>query len=267
MLNMTSEESIKISVITVVYNDVQHIEETINSVINQTYDNVEYIVIDGGSTDGTVDVIKKYEDNINYWVSEPDKGIYDAMNKGILKSTGDILNLMNCGDFYFNNDILQVVAKEFLANYNLSFVLGRGKFIHDDGCDFLINNKLLLTDLKAGRLRTICHQAFFYKKKLHDYLGLYDMKYKLAADGKFMYSVYHSNKFTGKLVDDILVVRRKFGAGSSPETILEHKQFYDEIFGKSITNELLILKYYLKKNKIGMSLYNIYENIKYIIIK
>lgn len=256
-----------VSIVTPSYNQSFFLEETILSVLGQENVSIEYIIIDGGSTDGTVDVIKKYKKYIDYWVSEPDKGIYDAMNKGILKSTGDILNLINCGDFYFSNDILQTVVKEFSKNNSISFVLGRGKFIHDDGRDFLINKKLLVTDLKAERLRTICHQAFFYKKDLHSSFGLYDLKYKLAADGDFMYHVYYSQKFSGQLVDRILVVRRKVGAGSSPETILEHKQFYDEIFGKSIINELLIFKYYLKKNKLGQKLYFCYEKIKYLVIR
>ena len=85
----------KISVVTVSYNAVETIEETILSIINQTYDKVEYIIIDGGSTDGTVDIIKKYADHLAYWVSEPDKGIYDAMNKGIDVATGDYINFMN----------------------------------------------------------------------------------------------------------------------------------------------------------------------------
>ena len=92
------KNNILISVVTVSYNAVATIEQTLLSVINQTYPNIEYIIIDGGSTDGTVDIIKKYADEIVYWISEPDKGIYDAMNKGIKKANGEWINFINAGD-------------------------------------------------------------------------------------------------------------------------------------------------------------------------
>lgn len=96
----------KISVITVCFNAESTIEETILSVVNQSYTNIEYIIIDGGSTDGTLDVIKRYEKYIDFFVSEPDKGIYDAMNKGVLAATGDWINILNSGDVYADNNSL-----------------------------------------------------------------------------------------------------------------------------------------------------------------
>ena len=105
--------NMKLSIITVSLNNKDTIEQTIRSVLSQTYNNVEYIVIDGGSTDGTVDIIKKYEDKISYWVSESDKGIYDAMNKGIRKATGDIVGILNADDFYVDENVLEKVVKCF----------------------------------------------------------------------------------------------------------------------------------------------------------
>ena len=92
-----------ISIITVIYNDGKKLEETILSILSQTYDNLEFIIIDGSSTDETIDIIKKYEDKIDYWISEKDSGIFDAMNKGILAAKGDYINFMNAGDFFITN--------------------------------------------------------------------------------------------------------------------------------------------------------------------
>ena len=89
-----------ISIVTVVLNDAKHLEQAIKSVLGQTYDNIEYLIIDGGSTDGTLDIIRKHEKAIDYWVSEPDSGIYDAMNKGVSLATGDLIALLNSDDWY-----------------------------------------------------------------------------------------------------------------------------------------------------------------------
>lgn len=102
----------KISVITVCYNAVSSLEKTILSVLNQTYSNIEYIIIDGGSTDGSVDIIKKYIDRLAYWVSEPDNGVYDAMNKGVCAASGDWVNFMNAGDSFYCNETISTLFAE-----------------------------------------------------------------------------------------------------------------------------------------------------------
>lgn len=120
-----------ISVVTVSYNAVTTIEKTILSVINQNYSNIEYIVIDGGSIDGTVDIIKKYADKITYWVSEPDKGIYDAMNKGIIVATGEWINFMNTGDTFYNENVFSEIFE--LNSYTEDVI---------SGCAQLANHKI-----------------------------------------------------------------------------------------------------------------------------
>ncbi len=121
----------KVSIITVVYNGIAHLEQTIQSVLNQTYDNVEYIIIDGGSTDGTVELIKKYEESIAYWVSESDGGIYDAMNKGISNATGEIVGLINADDWYETGTIEKVV--ETFQNSEVDVVHGSMEIISKMG--------------------------------------------------------------------------------------------------------------------------------------
>lgn len=111
----------KISVVTVCYNAADEIETTIKSVINQSYPNIEYLIIDGGSTDGTVDIIKKFSDKIAFWVSEKDKGIYDAMNKGIKIASGDFINFMNAGDYFYSDTTVEEAVKRFPNHTDVIF--------------------------------------------------------------------------------------------------------------------------------------------------
>jgi glycosyltransferase involved in cell wall biosynthesis len=156
-----------ITVITVVFNCVGSIEETILSVVSQSYENVEYVLIDGGSTDGTVEVIKKYERCIDYWVSEPDKGIYDAMNKGINLSNGEWLNFMNAKDVFAERETIQNLAAKYLC--------GSAKFVYSD---VLLRNG----PIRFGEVRRhVCdhnsliihHQGSVYRKSLHNHYGPY----------------------------------------------------------------------------------------------
>lgn len=177
-----------ISVVTVSYNAVSTIEQTILSVINQTYPHIEYIIIDGGSTDGTVDIIKKYADKIAYWVSEPDKGIYDAMNKGIKVATGEWINFMNSGDCLYRNDTIEKILNKSSTTNNVSIIYGKTMKIFEKYCT--IELPPMLSKIKS-RL-PFCHQSSFIKLELQQ-MHPYNTNYKLVADDEFFYSMYMNN--------------------------------------------------------------------------
>ena len=173
-----------ISVITVSYNAVSTIEQTILSVLNQSYTNIEYIIIDGGSTDGTVDIIKKYADKIAYWVSEPDQGIYDAMNKGIDRASGEWINFMNSGDSFFSLNTIADVFND-VKSKDVAVIYGDrvsvytfGKYYHKtDSLDSFEKNF------------PIFHQSIFADTTLLKKYK-FDLKYKICADYNQFFILY-----------------------------------------------------------------------------
>jgi hypothetical protein len=165
-VNSSPEVKPLITLVTVVFNGEKFLEETILSVINQTYDNIEYIIIDGGSTDGTIDIIKKYEHAIDYWVSEKDKGIYDAMNKGIDLATGEWINFMNAGDKLLDLNQAKVFSKSNKLRAYCFPVLNA----HSDGSKVLFKGHL-----------TNPHQGIFYMLLIFKKIGKYE-PYKLISD-------------------------------------------------------------------------------------
>jgi glycosyltransferase involved in cell wall biosynthesis len=180
-----------ISIITVVLNDKDGLEKTIKSVINQTYKNFEYIIIDGGSTDGTIDIIKKYEKHIDYWISKPDKGIYDAMNKGAKKAKGEYLYFLNADDYLIDKNTLEKVS--YLCE-DYDFVYGN-IIGYKDGKKRKFGKKIIKKKLKEGY--RICHQALFVKKRGFDKIRGFDTQYSLASDLDFIINMYQEG-FKGK---------------------------------------------------------------------
>ncbi|MBQ3658503.1 MAG: glycosyltransferase [Bacteroidales bacterium] len=166
-------QNLRISVITVCLNASKTIEQTILSIINQTYDNIEYIIIDGVSTDGTLDIIKKYESKISLCQSEPDNGIYDAMNKGLKLATGDFLIFMGADDVFYNENVIYKVASE-IDNYD---------DIYYGSVIFKGTNTIHWG--KFSRLKwasaNVCHQAVFYPKVVYKQYN-YDTSYVVCAD-------------------------------------------------------------------------------------
>ena len=166
-----------VSVVTVVYNGAEHLEETILSVVGQDYEAVEYIIVDGGSVDGTLDIIKRYESGIDYWVSEPDNGISDAFNKGIRLCTGTWIGIINADDWYESDAVGAIAgsAQGDIAYGDMQIWDGNTKRkIHES------------THSRLGRLMSIGHPSVFVRRDAYDRFGSYDASYDLAMDYEFL---------------------------------------------------------------------------------
>lgn len=170
-----------ISIITISYNNEIGIENTIQSVISQRYKNIEYIIIDGNSSDRTVDIIKKYESYISYWISENDNGISDAFNKGILKSNGDWLIFMNSGDIFYSDDVLEDVVLSGILNCNLSLIyFGKAIKNNNRNQSYIFGDTFEKSEFK--KRMTLCHQSTFFHIGYFNKYGLFDNNFKLTMD-------------------------------------------------------------------------------------
>jgi glycosyltransferase involved in cell wall biosynthesis len=169
-----------VSVVTIVRNDAEHLEKTILSIINQTYPNIEYIVVDGASTDDTVEVIKKYEDKIDLWISEPDKGTHDAINKGISQITGKWVNIMHCGDYFFDDTVFEKIFLKGEPKADIVY----GDFV---GIVNESEKALFRADQTVDRFwegMVFCHQAVFTKTEWIRRFP-FDTKYVVSSDYDF----------------------------------------------------------------------------------
>lgn len=209
----------KYSIITVNYNNKDGLRRTIESVIHQTFCDIEFIVIDGGSTDGSVDILKEYNKHISYWVSEKDNGIYNGMNKGIQKATGEYLNFMNSGDCFYDNNVLLKIDQ---YGYNADIITGR---------DYHYSEKKQLghVSIQPPRLSmvtffiaTLDHQSSFIKRELFDN-SLYREDYRLVSDWIFFTEkVVSENKYVQFIPD--IVCRREEGGISEQLSQLNRKE-------------------------------------------
>lgn len=216
----------KISIITINFNDAEGLEKTINSVINQSLLDFEYIVIDGGSSDGSLEVIKKYEKYINTLIIERDKGIYHAMNKGIKIAKGDYLFFLNSGDNFFDHDVLEkynmFLQKEDLIYFNIE--------VKDNSISKIVSYPSLLrfSDFYLGG---ICHQSVFIKKSLFERIGLYDEDLKIVSDWKFFILALFKYNCSYKKVDEILATFYLGGISSQVNNFEERSIVIKEHFG------------------------------------
>jgi glycosyltransferase involved in cell wall biosynthesis len=163
-----------VSIITIVYNGEQFLEQTILSVLQQTYPSIEYIIIDGGSKDKSTDIIKKYEKHLAFWISEKDKGVSDAFNKGIQKATGEIIGLINADDWYEKETVQRVVNA--IENYDIAYGDLRYWKYEKPEVIFKGDHSYLVNEM------TLNHPTVFIKRKIYQQYGLFSLDYKYAMD-------------------------------------------------------------------------------------
>lgn len=210
----------KISVVTVCLNAEDSIEETIKSVVSQSYDNIEYLIIDGKSSDRTTSIIDKYRDKINYLVSEKDNGIYEGMNKGILAATGDFLFFLNAADTFCNDSVIEKFVSEF-SIFRGDFFYGSVLILDQEKGDSFYKyhndiDKMFFFD------NVICQQAIFYKRDVFDSLkcGLFDQNLKIAADYEWLLRAFIKHKLVPTFIN-MPVAIFKWGGISNDDKMAE----------------------------------------------
>lgn len=247
----------KLSIITVNLNNKDGLQKTIDSVITQTYKDFEWIVIDGGSTDGSKELIEKYADYISYWVSEPDKGIYNAMNKGIRVAKGEYLQFLNSGDYLINDDVLEKVfsigADEDIV---YGYVARKEHGIIKDLTGFLHKSDISLIDIYY---QTIPHQGTFFKSSLFEKYGLYNENLKIVADREFyIKTIIYGN--VSILFIPVTVSYFEDGgiSSTSPKYLQEKKQVLNSLVPPRIYKDMLgaVSKREICRTKIFRLLYS-----------
>lgn len=248
---------IKFSIITASLNSEKYIEDTILSVTSQTYDNIEHIIIDGGSTDSTLDIIHKYKENFSYWISEPDNGIANAMNKGILKATGDYILFINSDDYLSNENTLEQVS--CLINERLDLYIFKVLFIYPENKQKLKHNTGLsiFTNFKMGS----CHQGQVISRGLFQKYGLFDNSFNIAFDYDFLLRIYHKN-IKSKSIGLVISCMRIIGVSSKNDWISLKERFTEErrVHEKNCKNRLWKVVY-----SVYWLLYFSYRKTKYFI--
>lgn len=221
----------KISIITITYNSAKTLKDTLSSVAKQTYSDIEYIIVDGASKDETISIIKDYEPLFKErikWISEPDKGLYDAMSKGIHMATGDVVGILNSDDFFTSKDVLQKVADAFKQDNQLDAVYGDVHFVHPNNLDKCVryySSKVFKRDLmRLGFMPA--HPSFYIRRECFKKYGLYKTDYKVAADFEFLLRVIYNAKIKTKYLPIDMVTMRTGGASTSG--LESHKQIMKE---------------------------------------
>jgi glycosyltransferase involved in cell wall biosynthesis len=203
----------KISIITVTYNSAATVKDTLDSVQKQDYNDIEHILVDGGSKDETVNIIKAYPHA--KWISEKDKGLYDAINKGIKMATGEVIGILNSDDFFPNSNIVSVIVSAF-KNSSVDAVFGNIAFVRPSNLVKIIRlySSRQFSPKRFAYGYMPAHPSFYVKKSCYDRFGLYQLDYKIAADYELVMRFIYKNNISYQYIDKILVYMRTGGVSN-----------------------------------------------------
>jgi len=245
----------RLTIITVCLNEVETIEKTMQSVLSQTFQDFEWIIVDGLSTDGTLEIIKKYAHRIDIMISEKDNGVYDAMNKGIARAKSEYIYFLNGGDFIVSENTLEKIFSRKLY----------GDIVYGDiiAFDSLGRQTLMKMPSKITKhfhfKKTLPHQSTLIKKSLFDLVGHYDINYKIASDYYFTMKAIFKYHCSTQYIDEVFAV---FGRGGLSENVSlrekEKKRIQQKVFTLSqiiackILNQLILLKFFLKQKLVRL---------------
>lgn len=219
--------SLKISLITIVYNNRECIKDAIESVDNQTYSNIEHVVIDGGSSDGTQDVIEQYKSNLGYYISEKDSGLYNALNKGIKKCTGDVIGILHSDDLLYNNRTVERIAEQF-GTKDIDLLYANGQYVARKDID-IVKRVYRAKQFKSRFLYygwVPLHTTMYVKKEVFKTVGMYDESYAIASDYDFTLKLLKNPKIKKEFLDE-WVVKMRLGGKSTTASLQKKKSLED----------------------------------------
>lgn len=205
----------KISIITATYNSATHVASCIESVYSQTYSNIEHIIVDGASKDNTVEIVKAIPNRVTKLISEPDKGIYDAMNKGIRLATGDIVGILNSDDFYASNTIIETIVKVF-QEANVESVFGNLDFVAANEIDKVVRHWKSTPFIQGSFSKGWHppHPTFFVKKEVYEKYGVFNTSLDVSADFELMLRMLERHQISTFFVDET-IVKMRYGGEST----------------------------------------------------
>lgn len=205
----------KISIITATLNSIKNLPTALSSVVSQNYDNIEWIIVDGNSNDGTVEYIKTHQDTIDHWISEPDLGIYDALNKGIRMATGDVIGLLHSDDVFNDQNTIANVAKSFISN-NSDGVYGNLEYVSKHNINKVIrywkSQNFKPSLLQLGWMPA--HPSLFLKKEVYKKHGYFDLTFKIAADYDFILRIFQDQNLKFSYLNQVITKMRTGGASN-----------------------------------------------------